>query len=195
MNEEQENEDQIVEEQTESETPVEKETAKQELVAEETTEATAGADENGLAISALAAEVALLKDRLLRMAAEYDNYRKRSDREMQNYISNANADLLAKLLPALDDFDRIITASENGAEPGTLLDGIKLLQKNVLKVFQDAGLQLMQTVAQEFDPMLHDALLHVAVEGQEPNRVVEEHRKGYLYKDRVLRHAQVVVSK
>jgi molecular chaperone GrpE len=157
---------------------------------------TVAAEEKAAAqIATLTAENRKLNDRLLRLAAEFDNYRKRNDREAQNYIINANSDLLSKLLPALDDLDRILSAGVSGTEPGALLEGIALLQKNMVKVFQDAGLEPMQTVGEVFDPMLHDALLHIEVQGIEPNRIVEEHKKGYFFKGKVLRHAQVVVSK
>ncbi|HPG83704.1 MAG TPA: nucleotide exchange factor GrpE [bacterium] len=152
-------------------------------------------DADAAAIAALTAENLKLKDQLLRLAAEFDNYRKRSDRDMQSYISNANYDLMARLLPALDDLDRIVAAAGGGAELAALVDGINLLHKNILKVFQEGGLEPMQTIGEEFDPLLHDALLHIEVSGSEPNRVVEEHKKGYFFKGRVLRHAQVVVSK
>ena len=136
------------------------------------------AEADAAAIAALAAENQKLKDQLLRLAAEFDNYRKRSDRDVQSYISNANFDLMAKLLPALDDLDRIIAAGESGAEQAVLVEGIALLHKNILKAFQEGGLEPMQTIGEEFDPLLHDALLHIEVPGSESNRVVEEHKKG-----------------
>ncbi|HOC88326.1 MAG TPA: nucleotide exchange factor GrpE [bacterium] len=160
--------------------------------AEETEKA---ADDNAAAIAALTAENQKLRDQLLRLAAEFDNYRKRSDRELTSCISNANFDLMARLLPALDDLNRIVAAGEDGAEPAALVEGINLLHKNILKAFQEGGLEPMQTIGEEFDPLLHDALLHVEVPESGPNKVVEEHKKGYYFKGRVLRHAQVVVSK
>jgi molecular chaperone GrpE len=152
-------------------------------------------DENDATSAALTAENKKLKDQFLRLAAEFDNYRKRSERDMQNYIAHANAELMTKLLPALDDLDRIIDAAVSGAEPSALLEGIILLRKNMLKAFQDGGLEQMQALGQEFDPTLHDALLHVEIAGEVPNKIVEVHKKGYLFKERVLRHAQVIVSK
>ncbi|HNW59239.1 MAG TPA: nucleotide exchange factor GrpE [bacterium] len=152
-------------------------------------------DASAAIIAALTAENKSLNDRFLRLAAEFDNYRKRSDREMQNYITHANFDLMGKLLPILDDLDRILAAGLNGTEAGAFAEGIALLQKNLLKTFQEGGLEPMQTIGAEFDPQLHDALLHVEVPESEPNRIVEEHKKGYFFKGKVLRHAQVVVSK
>lgn len=144
---------------------------------------------------ALTEENHQLKDRLLRLAAEFDNYRKRSERDKQNYATYANTDLMTRLLPALDELDRVVAAAQNNAEAQAMAEGIGLLQKIMLKAFQEAGLQPMATVGEEFDPEFHDALLHIEVPGTEPNKVVEDHKKGYLIKGKVLRHAQVVVSK
>lgn len=161
----------------------------------ETVADVAAMDEDTAVISALTAENKTLNDRYLRLAAEFDNYRKRSDREMQHYISNANFELMARLLPALDDLDRIVAAAQSGTDPAALVEGILLLQKNILKTFQESGLEPMPTLGEEFDPQLHDALLHIEVPNTAANRIVEEHKKGYFFKGKVLRHAQVVVSK
>ncbi|HOT95891.1 MAG TPA: nucleotide exchange factor GrpE [bacterium] len=161
----------------------------------ETVADVAAMDEDTAVISALTAENKALNDRYLRLAAEFDNYRKRSDREMQHYISNANFELMARLLPALDDLDRIVAAAQSGTDPAALVEGILLLQKNILKTFQESGLEPMPTLGEEFDPQLHDALLHIEVPNTAANRIVEEHKKGYFFKGKVLRHAQVVVSK
>ena len=152
-------------------------------------------EESAVPADVLIAENQRLKDQLLRLAAEFDNYRKRNDREMQNYLNLANYDLMAKLLPVLDDLDRIIAAGEGGTEQRSLFEGVCLLQKNMLKAFQEGGVAPMQTIGEEFDPQLHDALLHIEVADEKPNTVVEEHKKGYYFKGKVLRHAQVVVSK
>ncbi len=136
-----------------------------------------------------------MKEQLLRRAAEFDNYRKRSERDIGNIIQNANADLVLSLLPVLDDMERILAAGQSAPEAGSLLEGINLAYKNFLKTLQDAGLSAMISVNLPFDPEKHDALLHLPVAGKEPNLVVEEHKKGYEFRGRVIRHAQVIVSK
>jgi len=136
-----------------------------------------------------------LKDQLLRLAAEFDNYRKRVDRDMSNLIRSANADLVTSLLPILDDLDRSIAAANGVQETSPLLEGIKLIQKSFLKTLQDQGLKYIESIGQPFDPEKHDALLQMPVDGKESNVVIEEHVKGYEFKDRVIRHAKVIVSK
>lgn len=146
-------------------------------------------------IDDLLSENEKLKDQLLRLAAEYDNYRKRREREVNNIIINANADLILRLLPILDDLDRMVEATATGVDADSLVEGLKLLQKNLMKVLEDEGLQPMQSLGQPFDPEKHEALLHVVDEKEKENTVIDEHKKGYLFKDRVLRHAHVIVSK
>jgi len=135
------------------------------------------------------------KEQLLRLAAEFDNYRKRNEREIGTIIQNANADLIYSLLPVVDDLERILQADQPAIESETLRDAVRLVYKNFFKILHDAGLVAMRALDQPFDPEKHDALLHLPVPDKEPNQVVEEHKKGYEFHDRVLRHAQVIVSK
>lgn len=136
-----------------------------------------------------------VREQVLRLAAEFDNYRKRTEREFGVIRQNATADLLVSLLPVMDDLDRVINASQDVQDFTALWEAIKLVHKNFAKVLLDAGLTPMPSIDQPFDPEKHDALLHIPVQGKEPNLVVEEHKKGYEFRDRVLRHAQVIVSK
>ncbi len=172
----------------------EPEAIEEQVVTEEKKEA-AEKDEKQKLIDDLARENEKLKDQLLRLAAEYDNYRKRRERDVANLVLNANADLILRLLPILDDLDRMIEATANHVDADSLVEGIKLLQKNLLKILQDEGLQPMQSLGQTFDPDKHEALLHVVDEKENENTIIDEHKKGYYFKDRVLRHAHVIVSK
>lgn len=135
------------------------------------------------------------KEKLLRLAAEFDNYRKRTERDLGVTIVNANADLVLSLLPVMDDLERVLSAGKTAAGAEAMSEAIRLVHKNFMRILQDAGLAAMNAVDQPFDPEKHDALLHVPVEGKAPDLVVEEHKKGYTFRDRVLRHAQVIVSK
>lgn len=146
-------------------------------------------------IGDLKTENGKLRDQILRLAAEFDNFRKRTDRDMMNLVMNANTELISHLLPLLDDLDRIVLATEDGVDADALLKGAKLFQKNLMKILQDEGLQQMNSIGEPFDPEKHDALLHISEENKEQNIVIDEHKKGYLFKDKVIRHAQVIVSK
>ncbi len=134
-----------------------------------------------------------LQDKLLRLAAEYDNFRKRTEREFALVRDNAKADVLNAVLTVLDDLDRSLEAGDQ--DPELILDGIKIIQKSFLKSLESQGLKIMEAVGEPFDPEKHDALLQVESDEHEPDHVADEHVKGYMLNDRVLRHAKVVVSK
>ncbi len=134
-----------------------------------------------------------LKNQLLRIAAEFDNFKKRTVREKSDLVETANSMFIKELLPVFDDLERSLASSDS--DKNTLVEGLSLLRNNFFKIMQDHGLEIMESVGQEFDPERHDALLQVEAEGKDSNIVVEEHIKGYIFKDRVLRHAKVIVSK
>jgi len=136
-----------------------------------------------------------LKEQLLRIAAEFDNFRKRTDREKTKLVEFANVELLTSLLPVLDDFSRSIEMNTDNSDNETLLEGVKLVHKSFLKLLQDQGLKPMECEGQKFNPETHDALLQIEMDGKEPDTIIEEHVKGYVFKDRVIRHAKVVVAK
>jgi molecular chaperone GrpE len=136
-----------------------------------------------------------LKEQMLRLAAEFDNFKKRVDRERMNIIDTANLDLVKSLLPVIDDLERSLEVSEKKVDYKTFVSGVDLILRNLLKILKDQGLRVMETIDRPFDPEKHDALLQVEAEGKEANIVIDEHVKGYEFKDRVLRHAKVIVSK
>ncbi len=136
-----------------------------------------------------------LKEKFLRIAAEFDNYRKRIDREMIVLRESAKADLVSQLLPVLDDLERSIDAGSKKRGAKSLLEGISLVQKNFLHILQDEGLKSMDSVGKPFDPEKHEALLQIEAKDKDHEIVVEEHLKGYEFKGRVIRHAKVIVSK
>lgn len=135
-----------------------------------------------------------LRDKLLRTAADFDNYRKRAQQEKLELYESANADLIRRLLPVLDDLERFADAGNANAED-PLSQGVSLIRKNLAKILQDTGLQAMTTKGAPFDPSRHDALMLVDAVDVEPHTIVEEHQKGYEFKNRILRHAKVIVSK
>ena len=140
-------------------------------------------------------QIQVLKNQLLRNAADFDNYRKRSDKERFELQNRTNRELVTKLLPVLDDFGRSIETNAEKGDPTALLEGVKLIYKNLFKILQDEGLEPMGSVGKPFDPELHEALLQVDVEGYASDTVIEEHVKGYTFRDQVIRHARVIVSK
>lgn len=150
-------------------------------------------------VDVLKEEVAVLKDRYLRQVAEFENFKKRSERERQNSVRFASENLLQDLLPVLDHLEQALVAAEKGEQGhagySTVITGVKM----VLKQFQDVlgrhGIQSFSAKGQTFDPTRHEAVLEREEEGAKAGQVLEEFQKGYLLHERLVRPARVVVAK
>jgi molecular chaperone GrpE len=143
-------------------------------------------------LAALRAERDDLRERLLRRAAEFDNYRKRVERDRAQSGIEASAALLKALIPSLDNLERALGA-EGGAE--VLREGVELTRRDLLAALQSQGLVIEDPAGQRFDPTRHEALSHEAAPGFAEGQVVEVLRKGYSFRDRLLRPALVKVAK
>jgi molecular chaperone GrpE len=134
------------------------------------------------------------QDRLLRTLAEMDNMRRRLQRDREEYTRYATESLLRDLIPVLDNFDRALGAARSGPDGGRILEGVELIQRELLKVLERAGLQRYSALGQRFDPTRHEATARVVANEHMPDTVVAEIAPGYLLHDRVLRAAQVAVA-
>ncbi len=132
------------------------------------------------------------KNLYLRKAAEFENYKKRKQQEFQALVQSAEESLVAHLLPVLDDLDRVKADDNTNAE--SLLEGIRLIRDKLWEILHSRGLEPIESVGKPFDPELHEAVLQRKVEGEAPDKVLEEHQRGYKFGGRVIRHAKVVVS-
>jgi len=133
-------------------------------------------------------------DRYLRTVAEFDNFKKRTQREREEYIRFANESLLRELLPVLDNFDRALEAARAAAETESVVAGVELIQRELLKALEKFGVTPYSALGQPFDPERHEAVLRVVRPGAPDMTVVEETQRGYLLNGRVLRPAMVVVA-
>jgi molecular chaperone GrpE len=145
-------------------------------------------------VESLESENERLKEKLLRLAAEFDNFKKRTDREFKQLQDNANAGLISQLLPVLDNLERFLQAAESDEADDSLVNGMQLVYKDFLKVLTDQGLEPIPAVGEDFDPEKHEAIMQRKVEGLDSHIVVEEHLKGYEINGRVIRHSKVIVS-
>ena len=136
--------------------------------------------------------VAEFKDRLLRKAAEFENYKRRTENDQLNLIKYAAEPFIIKLLPVIDDFERSLDHIDSANE--ALKQGLKLVYDKLIKVLEDQGVKKIEAVGKPFDVHFHEALMQRKDDKAEPHTVLEELEKGYLYKDRVIRHSKVVVS-
>jgi molecular chaperone GrpE len=134
-------------------------------------------------------------DRLLRVAADFDNYKKRAAREKEEWAKFANEDLIKAILPFIDNLERAINHAEKVEEAGVLIEGVRLTIQQLLQALSKFGLSFFESLGKPFDPALHEAILLIPTDQHEPNQVVEEFQKGYLLNDRLLRPATVSVSK
>lgn len=133
-------------------------------------------------------------DRYLRAVAELDNLKKRTQREREEYIRFANESLLRELLPVLDNFDRALEAARAAAETESVVAGVELIQRELLKALEKFGVTPYSALGQPFDPERHEAVQRVVRPGAPDMTVVEETQRGYLLNGRVLRPAMVVVA-
>ncbi|HEX3989059.1 MAG TPA: nucleotide exchange factor GrpE [Verrucomicrobiae bacterium] len=137
-------------------------------------------------------------DRLLRQTADFDNYKKRAARERQDSISYANESLLTKLLPVLDAFEMALAAAANAGEPAaahSLQAGIVMISNQLKSVLAESGLEEINAGGKPFDPNLHEAVSEEATNEVPDGHVVRQIRKGYRFRNRLIRPAGVVVAK
>ena len=140
------------------------------------------------------AEIEELKDRLVRQMAEFDNYRKRTDKEKkQNYEIGAS-DFILKILPVVDNFERGLDALSEEEKEGAFAQGFIKIYQQMITVLEEIGVKPMDAVGKEFNPDFHNAVMHEENEEMGENLVSEEFQKGYMYKDGVLRHSMVKVA-
>lgn len=134
-------------------------------------------------------------ERLLRQAAELENFKKRMAREREESIRFANEALVKDLLPVVDNLERAVAHAQGGGDGKPLVEGVEMVLKGLLDVLTKHGVTPIEAVGQPFDPVRHEAMAQVESDDHEPNTVVQEHHKGYLFKSRLLRPALVSVAK
>lgn len=133
------------------------------------------------------------KDDYLRLAAEFDNYKKRTGRDFGNLIKTANEGLLVDLLEFIDNFQRALESGQGKEELAAYHDGMKLVFEQMMEILKRHGLAPFDSLGETFDPNLHEALMQTESDEYEPDHVGQEFVKGYKLNDKVIRHAKVGV--
>ena len=151
--------------------------------------------ERGEALSTLERERDQLKDRLLRTAAEFDNYRKRTDRERQTLSDSITAGVVEDLLPLVDDLERALAADPGTEGAEAYRRGVQLVLRQIEDLLRRRGVRPIEAVGADFDPNYHEAVSYEPVEGHREGEITEEFRRGYMIGDRLLRPAMVKVAK
>jgi len=140
-----------------------------------------------------ASEVSEMKDKYLRLFAEFDNYKKRTSRERLELLRNAAEDMVVDLLPVLDDFDRI--RKNEDADEQSFRDGVRLVYQKLRQTLERKGLQEMDPDEVDFDPELHEAITRIPAPSEELSGKILDHiEKGYYLNDKIIRHAKVVIG-
>jgi len=145
-------------------------------------------------VNELESKIIELQDLLLRKAAEFENYKRRTENDQMNLLSYAAESFIIKLLPVVDDFERSLKHINDAKDTVSIRDGIRFMYDKLLKILNDQGVKKMEVVGKPFNVAFHDALMQRIDNSVPPHTVVEEIEPGYLYKDKVIRHAKVIVS-
>lgn len=162
-----------------------------EEIIEETTEETKETEE---AVETIEKEkYDELYDKHLRLMAEYDNFKKRTQKEKDELFAYATADTIEKLLPVIDNLERAIESIKE-EEKNTFSEGIDMVYRQILEIFEKLDISEIEADGKEFDPNLHNAVMHVEDENVPANTIVEQFMKGYKYKDKVIRYSMVKVA-
>lgn len=135
-----------------------------------------------------------LTDRLTRQIAEFDNFRKRTDKEKSQMYEIGARDIIEKILPVIDNFERGIAAVPEEEKTNPFAEGLEKIYKQLMTTFEEIGVKPIEAVGAEFNPDFHNAVMHVEDEALGENTVAEEFQKGYTYRDGVVRHSMVKVA-
>lgn len=139
-------------------------------------------------------QIADLTDKLTRQMAEFDNYRKRTDKEKSAMYEIGAKDIIEKILPIVDNFERGLAAVTEEQKEDSFVTGMDMIYKQIMTMLEGVEVRPIEAVGQEFNPDLHNAVMHVEDEEAGENIVVEEFQKGYTYRDSVVRYSMVKVA-
>ncbi|MCU0343644.1 MAG: nucleotide exchange factor GrpE [Ignavibacterium sp.] len=145
-------------------------------------------------IAVLEKEIVQFKELALRKAAEFENYKRRTENDQLNLLKYAAESLIIKLLPTIDDFERSLEHMTEETDVQKIKEGVQLIYNKLVKTLEDQGVKKIESVGKPFSVDFHEALMQRADDSVPPHTVIDELETGYMYKDRVIRHAKVIVS-
>lgn len=139
-------------------------------------------------------QIADLTDRVQRQMAEFDNFRKRTEKEKSQMFDMGAKSIIEKVLPVIDNFERALAGVAEDAAEDAFVDGMNKIYKQMFQMLEQAGVTPIEAVGKEFDPNFHNAVMHVEDDSFGENEIVEEFQKGYMYHESVIRHSMVKVA-
>lgn len=167
------------------------------------TDAVPASDDSAMGVSAdqlrdLEVQLETLKsrnDQLMRVAADFENYKRRQEREREEMAKYAGQQVVANLLPVLDNFERALQAQTHAQDPASFIEGVRMIQKQLAEVLSKANVSIVEAVGQPFNPEFHEAIASEVSDEVEDETVLEQFQKGYIMHGRLIRPAIVKVSK
>lgn len=181
-----------VKEEADTEETVEKEAQEEEVKAEEEA-ADISKEQKDDKKKKQPSKLEELNDKMMRTLAEFENFRKRSEKEKTQMFEIGAKSVIEKILPVMDNFERGLASIPDEEKASPFAEGIQMVYKQMLTVFEEIGVKAIEAVGNEFDPNLHNAVMTVEDDGLDSNTVCEELQKGYMYKESVVRHSMVKV--
>jgi molecular chaperone GrpE len=176
-----------------------KEKQKEETTVEETVEEKGNNTDNKDPLEEKQNEIDALQDKHLRLMAEFDNYKKRTQKEKEGIYSDSKVDVLQKILPILDNLERAYDSAKSVSDEtsneadSSIIKGIEMVNKQFKDALTSLGVEYIECVDVDFNPSLHNAVMHEEDDTDEKNKVIEEFQKGYKIGDKVIRHSMVKV--
>ena len=135
-----------------------------------------------------------LNDKVIRQMAEFDNFRKRTEKEKSQMFDSGASTMIEKLLPVVDDFERGIAAMSDDDKETSFAQGMEMIYKKMMGILEGAGVTAIEAVGKEFDPNFHNAVMQTASAEYDSGVIAQELQKGYMYKEKVIRHSMVIVA-
>ena len=135
------------------------------------------------------------KEHLQRLAADFENYRKRVEKEREDFIKFSKEDLIHEFLPIIDNFEMALHHVKNTTEPKKIIEGIELVERQFHNILKKEGLEVIETKGKKFNPRIHEAIMHEETDKHPEGFIIGELRKGYTLSDKIIRPAQVKISK
>ena len=186
--------EETVEETAAEETAAEAETAEEAAGEESSSETPENKAPASVKEKALIEKVTALEDKVKRQMAEFDNFRKRTTKEKDQMFSMGEKNVIEKILPVVDNFERGLTSIPEEEKGSPVASGMEMIYKQLRKVLEDLGVKEIEAVGKEFDPNFHNAVMQVESEEYESGVVAQEFIRGYMYRDQVIRHSMVGVA-
>ncbi|MBW6471169.1 MAG: nucleotide exchange factor GrpE [Methanosarcinaceae archaeon] len=140
-------------------------------------------------------EIAQLNDKLLRLGAEFDNFRKRSNREKDDLRKHATENLMLEMLEVCDNFERALHSAKAADDPKSVVKGVEMVLKQFISILEKEGVKKIECKGEEFDPYLHEAMLHIETNDYPDNTIIDVHKPGYMLHSKVIRPVMVTVAK